>query len=75
MLSWLEQKQRQKNERQENGVWYHQSNAHLEQKAPQSGVNIFLPSIFLSLEEALWLRLLRAEILLNRLHKNPMKGG
>jgi len=58
MLSWLEQKQRQKNERQKNEVWYHQSNAHLEQRAPhrvarrlrQSGVNIFLPSIFLSFE-------------------------
>jgi len=55
MLSWLEQKPGQKNERQKNGVWHHPWPAAGRAKqcslwGNEQTTNIFLSSIFLSSE-------------------------
>jgi len=48
MLSWFEQKSRQKNERQKDGVWHHAR--EVDDDGMEQTVNIFLSSIFLSVE-------------------------
>jgi len=51
MLSWLERKQRQKDERQKDGLWLRPLGIIKEMLTvkQREAVNIFLPSIFLSL--------------------------
>jgi hypothetical protein len=48
MLSWLEQKPRQKNERQKNGVWH--DAREVDDDEMDQTANIFMSSIFLSSE-------------------------
>jgi hypothetical protein len=48
MLSWLDQKPRQKDERQKSGVWHHAR--EVDDDGMEQTANIFLSSIFLSSE-------------------------